>query len=42
MLVTGDDSNTGSIAVIEACGGKLTSVVSTSSSGSPKRRYWID
>lgn len=41
-LVTCDDDNTGSITVIERCGGKLDSVVNATSSGTPTRRYWID
>jgi predicted acetyltransferase len=43
VLVTCDDGNTGSVAVIERCGGKLDSVANaTPSSGPPTRRYWID
>jgi predicted acetyltransferase len=42
VLVTCDDDNTGSIAVIESCGGRLDSVISTMPSQPPKRRYWID
>jgi predicted acetyltransferase len=33
-----DDDNTGSAAVIEACGGKLEAVTGSP----PLRRYWID
>ena len=33
-----DDDNTGSAAVIEACGGKLAAVTGSP----PRRRYWID
>ncbi len=40
VLVTCDDDNIGSIAVIEACGGQLDSVIA--SQASPIRRYWID
>jgi predicted acetyltransferase len=40
VLVTCEDSNVGSAAVIERCGGRLDSVIET---GSRKvRRYWID
>jgi predicted acetyltransferase len=42
VLVTCDDGNTGSIAVIERCGGKLDSVISATPSDPPTRRYWID
>ena len=42
VLVTCDDDNAGSIAVIEGCGGELDSVTSATSSQPPKRRYWID
>jgi predicted acetyltransferase len=42
VLVTCDDDNAGSIAVIERCGGELDSVTSASPSEPPKRRYWID
>src|SRR5215469_4872125 len=41
VLVTCDEDNAGSRAVIESCGGKLESVVNTGD-GIPKRRYWID
>lgn len=40
VLVTCDNDNVGSAAVIEGCGGVLDSVV-TSRSGAPMRRYWI-
>ena len=40
VLVTCDNDNVGSAAVIERCGGVLDSVV-TSRSGAPMRRYWI-
>lgn len=42
VLVTCDDDNTGSIAVIERCGGRLDSVIRISSQAVPVRRYWID
>lgn len=42
VLVTCDDDNVGSIAVIEACGGQLDSVVEGTSPPRPVRRYWID
>lgn len=42
VLVTCDDGNTGSIAVIERCGGKLDSVVRPDPSALLKRRYWIE
>lgn len=42
VLVTCDDDDTGSITVIERCGGKLDSVVRTTASAPPKRRYWFD
>ena len=38
-LVTCDDDNVGSAAVIERCGGELQDVVDVD--GSPKRRYWV-
>jgi predicted acetyltransferase len=41
VLVTCDDDNAGSIAVIERCGGELDSVISVIPSGPPTRRYWI-
>lgn len=41
-LVTCDDDNIGSIAVIEACGGRLDSLVRTEPGAPPQRRYWID
>jgi predicted acetyltransferase len=40
VLVTCDDDNVASAAVIERCGGVLDSVV-TSRSGAAMRRYWI-
>ncbi|HEY3735743.1 MAG TPA: GNAT family N-acetyltransferase [Streptosporangiaceae bacterium] len=42
VLVTCDEGNLGSIAVIESCGGKLDSIVEVSGADPPKRRYWID
>jgi predicted acetyltransferase len=41
VLVCCDDDNTGSAAVIEACGGELDSVVIPVPAGTPLRRYWI-
>ncbi|PWD52299.1 GNAT family N-acetyltransferase [Serinibacter arcticus] len=41
VLVTCDDDNEGSAAVIERCGGVLEDVVS-GDDGVVKRRYWID
>jgi predicted acetyltransferase len=41
VLVTCDDSNTGSAAVIEACGGRLDSVVQATTGAYLMRRYWI-
>jgi predicted acetyltransferase len=40
VLVTCEDSNVGSAAVIEGCGGRLDSV--TVVGGRKVRRYWID
>jgi predicted acetyltransferase len=42
VLVTCDDDNPGSIAVIEACGGQLDSLVEDGPDAPPIRRYWID
>ncbi len=42
VLVTCDDSNIGSRAVIEACGGRLDSVVESADGPFRVRRYWID
>lgn len=42
VLVTCDDRNTGSITVIERCGGRLDSVIRTALPGTTKRRYWFD
>jgi predicted acetyltransferase len=41
-LVTCDDDNRGSAAVIEACGGILDVVVRDPDGGAPRRRYWVD
>jgi predicted acetyltransferase len=41
VLVCCDDGNTGSAAVIEACGGKLDSVIVPMPAATPLRRYWI-
>jgi predicted acetyltransferase len=41
VLVTCDEDNHGSRAVIESCGGRLESVVDTGGGHPPKRRYWI-
>jgi predicted acetyltransferase len=40
VLVTCDDDNAGSAAVIEANGGRLENVVATEVGHPPKRRYW--
>ncbi|HTW05673.1 MAG TPA: GNAT family N-acetyltransferase [Streptosporangiaceae bacterium] len=42
VLVTCDDDNAGSAAAIEACGGKLDSLVENGPGEPPIRRYWID
>ncbi len=42
VLVTCDDGNTGSIAVIEACGGTLDSVTAAGPEEPARRYYWID
>jgi len=42
VLVTCDEDNAGSRAVIESCGGQLESVVDLGDGRPPKRRYWID
>jgi len=42
VLVTCDDDNIGSIAVIEACGGLLDSVQPRAAGQPPVRRYWFD
>jgi predicted acetyltransferase len=41
VLLTCDDDNAGSAAVIERCGGRLESLVAASVTGRPMRRYWI-
>ena len=41
LLVTCDDTNIGSIKVIETCGGVLENLVSGPGGGPPKRRYWV-
>lgn len=41
VLVTCDDTNTASLAVIERCGGTLESIV-TGEHGDKVRRYWVD
>jgi predicted acetyltransferase len=40
VLVICDDDNTGSIAVIERCSGKIDSIIRAE--GIAKRRYWFD
>jgi predicted acetyltransferase len=43
VLLTCDDDNVGSIAVIESCGGRLENVIANSQPGVPGvRRYWIE
>jgi len=43
VLLTCDDDNVGSIAVIESCGGRLENVFAASEPGAPGvRRYWIE
>ncbi|HEY2287962.1 MAG TPA: GNAT family N-acetyltransferase [Streptosporangiaceae bacterium] len=41
VLVTCDDDNAGSAAVIEANGGRLENIVAAGPGEPPKRRYWI-
>jgi predicted acetyltransferase len=41
VLLTCDDVNVGSAAVIERCGGELESVVAAEDDGRALRRYWI-
>jgi predicted acetyltransferase len=41
ILVTCDEDNAGSIAVIEGCGGELEDVRVFEDSNVPKRRYWL-
>jgi predicted acetyltransferase len=40
-LVTCDDNNVASAAVIERCGGVLDGIVTDPKTGAPKRRYWV-
>jgi len=40
-LVTCDDDNRGSAAVIERCGGIVDAVVPDPDGGAPRRRYWV-
>jgi predicted acetyltransferase len=40
-LITCDDTNIGSIKIIEACGGVLENKIVTADSPIPKRRYWV-
>jgi predicted acetyltransferase len=42
VLVTCDDDNVGSAAVIERCGGVFESLTDNRDADVPKRRYWID
>ena len=42
VLVICDEGNTGSRAVIEACGGKLGGIATIAAQPTPIRRYWID
>ncbi len=42
VLVTCSEDNTGSSTVIEACGGRLDSVVAIAGRRPRVRRYWID
>jgi len=42
VLITCDDTNEGSIRVIEACGGKLEKIVEIDSKRPMKRHYWIN
>jgi len=41
VLLTCNDANLGSIAVIEACGGELEAVVPATADKPTRRRYWI-
>lgn len=41
ILVTCDNGNVGSAAVIEACGGQLDSVAQAGPESALTRRYWI-
>jgi predicted acetyltransferase len=42
VLITCDDGNVGSAAVIERCGGVLEGLIDGPDGGPPRRRYWID
>jgi predicted acetyltransferase len=42
VLLTVDDDNTGSITVIERCGGRLEAPAADSPPAPRHRRYWID
>jgi len=42
VLVTCDDDNVGSAAVIERCGGVFDSLVEPTEGRTLTRRYWID
>ena len=42
VLMTCDDDNAGSIAVIESCGGRLTAVAPGDPGRAETRHYWID
>jgi predicted acetyltransferase len=41
-LITCDEGNIGSAAVIERCGGVLADIVPGAAGSAPKRRYWVD
>ena len=42
VLMTCDEGNAGSRAVIEACGGKLDGITTIAAQPTPICRYWID
>jgi predicted acetyltransferase len=42
VLMNCDETNAGSRAVIEACGGKLDGIATIASQPTPICRYWID
>jgi predicted acetyltransferase len=42
VLITCDEDNVGSAAVIERCGGVFEGFVDSSRGGPRKRRFWID
>ena len=42
VLVTCENNNVASVKVIEACGGKLDSIIELDSMPEGVRRYWID